>query len=106
MTHPARSLPPTEAAAPRPSLVPSPGASPEAAAPSLPTVGAPAWPWYRREPWLAVELLGFLPLLVALVVPRRLQLALIAAGGLLVALGLLLLWRQGPFAARRPTDRR
>ena len=95
MTHPARPLPPVEAAAPRPTLVPSDVRSPES-----------AWPWYRREPWLAVELLGFLPLLLALAVPRRFQLALIAAGLLLVALGLVLLWRQGPFAARRPTDGR
>ena len=89
MTHPARSLPPTEAAAP-----------------SLPTVAGSDWPWHRREPWLAVELLGFVPLLAALAVPRRFQLALIAVGLLLVALGLVLLWRQGPFAARRPTDGR
>jgi hypothetical protein len=90
MTNPARPLPPLDATAP-----------------TLPaTESRTAWPWYRREPWLAVELLAFVPLLAALAVPRRFQLALIAVGGLLVALGLVLLWRQGPFAARRPTDGR
>jgi len=76
------------------------------AASHTPAPTAPERRWYHREPWLAVELLAFVPLLAALAVPRRFQLALIGIGALLVALGLVLLWRQGPFAARRPTDGR
>ena len=101
MSLPARSPLPTEepatphavAPAPRPTLV-------------APVPDARRWPWYRSEPWLAVELSAFVPLLVAIALPGRFQLALLVLAGLLVVLGLVMLVRQGPFTPRRPTDHR
>ncbi|WP_284351336.1 hypothetical protein [Roseisolibacter agri] len=99
MSHPARPLPtalptPESAApAPHPTLVPT-------------AADATSWPWYRSEPWLAVELSAFVPLLVVIAFPGRFQIALLALAGLLVVLGLVMLVRQGPFAPRRPSDHR
>ena len=104
MSHPAHSLPtalPTPQSATPESVVPAPR-------PTLVprTADATSWPWYRSEPWLAVELSAFVPLLVAIAFPGRFQIALLALAGLLVVLGLVMLVRQGPFTPRRPTDHR
>ena len=55
------------------------------------------WPWYRSEPWLAVELSGLLPIVVAFVVPLRFRVPLIAIAMVLVVTGLSMLFRQGSF---------
>ena len=53
-------------------------------------------PWYRREPWLAVELAAFLPMVAAFLVPEQLGVPLVGFSGFLVAAGLALLIRRGP----------
>jgi hypothetical protein len=52
--------------------------------------------WYRREPWLAVSLLGFVPIGVGFFTPQSVHVPLLAMAGLLVLVGIGLLVRQGP----------
>jgi uncharacterized membrane protein len=102
-------LPPAAVAAPE-NPAPLAEAAPEA--PSAPPVErrpapadpAPADPvaepaepgvsWYRSEPWLAVLLAAFVPLLGASVAPVALRVPLVGVGGLIVAVGLAMLVRR------------
>jgi Meckel syndrome type 1 protein len=84
---------------------PAPTETPAAGSPALAVSVEPAAgerPWYRAEPWLAVLVAAFVPLLVAVVAPAALRLPLVAAGGVLVAVGLALLLRRDR-AVRRPS---
>jgi hypothetical protein len=55
---------------------------------------APGRPWYRSEPWLAVCLAAFVPLLIAIVAPAAAKMPLLAVGGALVVVGVGMLLRQ------------
>ena len=50
--------------------------------------------WYRREPWLLVCLLAFVPLGIAPIVGKPLQTALLWLAGLMLLAGVVLLARQ------------
>lgn len=50
-------------------------------APRLTPAGADALPWYRREAWLALCLVAFVPLLIGIVAPKSWQLLLFALSG-------------------------
>jgi hypothetical protein len=65
------------------------------------TAGVTALPWYRSESWLAVMLAGFVPLLFAAIAPEAAQYPLIGVSGVLLAIGGVMLIRQGVF--RPPT---
>ena len=92
----ARPMPPAQASPPAPSSAPEPAASVVPPVPPPAVSDAPtSAPWYRREAWLLVSLAGFLPLLLALVVPQSLRVPLIAVAGLLIACGTVMLARRG-----------
>jgi hypothetical protein len=57
-------------------------------------------PWYRREAWLAVQLLAVVPMAAGMFVPRADRIPYFALGGMLVAVGLALLVRQEVRGAR------
>jgi 4-amino-4-deoxy-L-arabinose transferase-like glycosyltransferase len=59
-----------------------------------------ARPWYRREPWLAVILVAFVPVLVGFATPQHFHMPLMALSALLTLTALALLIRQGPFRPR------
>ncbi len=52
-----------------------------------------AAPWYRRESWLVVCLVAFVPLLLGTVVTKGLQLALFSLSGVAFATSIVLLVR-------------
>jgi hypothetical protein len=56
-------------------------------------------PWYRRETWLAVQITAIIPILGAMLVPASYRLPLCVLGGLLVAIGTLMLLRHKPTVA-------
>jgi hypothetical protein len=62
-----------------------------------------ATPWYRAEPWLAVAVTAFVPVILALVVPAQLKGALAGVAGALMLWSLWLLMRRG--APRREDER-
>ncbi|AHG92315.1 hypothetical protein J421_4780 (plasmid) [Gemmatirosa kalamazoonensis] len=62
-----------------------------------------AWRWYRSEPWLALVLAAYVPMLVAFFTPQRFHLAFMVVSGALMVAALVLLLRQGPFQPRRPS---
>ena len=72
--------------------------------PHLPSSGSPTrpsndpqvvnQPWYRRESWLALCFLSFVPIVLALVLPESLKTPLLGAGVLIAAVGLAMLVRK------------
>jgi len=54
-------------------------------------------PWYRSEPWLAVMLAGFVPLLATLVAPDAAKYPLIGLSMLALVVGGVMLIRHGVF---------
>ena len=63
--------------------------------------------WYRREPWAAVTLSAFVPIVAAFALPEGVRVALLALSALLLVLGVVLLARQGLFREREsPTTGR
>jgi hypothetical protein len=69
-----------------------------AARPSVPAhAPAASRPWYRREPWLAVVLAGYVIMGVAFLMPERLHPAFLVASGALMLAAVALLLRQGLF---------
>lgn len=56
--------------------------------------------WYRREPWLAVMLVAFVPLIAAVVAPDAAQYPLIGLTVLALIAGAAMLIRQGVFGAQ------
>jgi hypothetical protein len=62
-----------------------------------------ALPWYRRETGLAVTLAGFVPALLAVVLPVALRLPLLVLAGVLLAAGLFLIIQR---ELRRPSERK
>ena len=62
----------------------------------------PGWPWYRGEPWLAINLSAFVPLGTALALPEWTHIPLLGASAMLAALSIVLLIRQGLFRANEP----
>ena len=69
---------------------------PEARAERAPADGT-SRPWYRREPWLAVMLAGFVPLTAAIFAPDPARYALMGLTGLALIIGAAMLMRQGVF---------
>ena len=62
-------------------------------------------PWYRREPWLLMQLLAFAPIVAAMVLPKTYQLPLFGLGGMLVVVGMVLLVRRELTTSRsRPVE--
>ena len=53
--------------------------------------------WYRREPWLAVMLAGFVPLAAAIPAPDAVQYPLLGLTVIAVVIGSVMLVRQGVF---------
>ena len=53
--------------------------------------------WYRREPWLAVMLAAFVPLVAAAIAPDAARYPLIGLTGLAIVVGVAMLIRQGVF---------
>ena len=51
-------------------------------------------PWYRRESWLAICFLAFIPITLALLLPASLKAPLLAVGVLLAVVGLAMLVRK------------
>ena len=51
-------------------------------------------PWYRREPWLVVQLLAFVPIIAAMFLPKAYHLPLFGVGGSLIIVGIVLLIRR------------
>lgn len=60
-------------------------------------------PWYRREAGLAVTLAGFVPALLAVVLPVALRLSLLGLAGVLLAAGLFLIIQR---ELRLPSERK
>jgi hypothetical protein len=58
---------------------------------------ATPWPWYRREPWLAVALASFAPIGAGFALPQEFHYLLLGMSGVLVVLSIAMLFRQGPF---------
>ena len=58
--------------------------------------GNSALPWYRRETWLAVQIAAIVPILGAMLVPVTYRLPLCVLGGVLVAVGTVMLLRHKP----------
>jgi len=56
-------------------------------------------PWYRREKWLAVQIAAIVPILGAMLVPATDRLPLCIFGGVLVAVGTVMLLRHKPMPA-------
>jgi hypothetical protein len=54
-------------------------------------------PWYRSEPWLAVMLAAFVPLVAAVVAPDAAQYPLIGLSVLALIVGAVMLIRHGVF---------
>ena len=63
------------------------------------TGGGSDLPWYRRESWLAVQILAIVPILSAMLVPETYRLPLCILGGVLVAVGTVMLLRHKPMPA-------
>lgn len=79
--------------------VPSPGpVAHEHVAPSPAPAAAvaadPAVPWYRSEPWLALCMGAFVPILLAIWLPPALRVPLLGLGAALMLGGLALLARR------------
>jgi hypothetical protein len=72
-----------------PSRVAVPHAEPAASGTSL--------PWYRSEPWIALALGAFAPLLGAVIAPDMAQYPLIGLSGVLLVASIVMLLRQGVF---------
>ena len=58
--------------------------------------GSSDLPWYRREAWLAVQIAAMVPILGAMLVPATYRLPLCILGGVLVAIGTVMLLRHKP----------
>jgi hypothetical protein len=56
-------------------------------------------PWYRRERWLAVQLVALIPILGAMLVPVQYRVPLCILGGVLVAIGTVMMLRHDPTGA-------
>ena len=54
-------------------------------------------PWYRSEPWMAVALVAFAPLVAAVIAPDTAQYYLIGLSGVLLVVSIVMLLRQGVF---------
>ena len=63
------------------------------------TAGGSGLPWYRREKWLAVQIVAIVPILSAMLVPVTYRLSLCILGGVLVAVGTVMLLRHKPMPA-------
>ena len=62
-----------------------------------PAVSDTSRPWYRSEPWMAVALAAFAPLVAAVIAPDTAQYYLIGLSGVLLAVSIVMLLRQGVF---------
>jgi hypothetical protein len=58
---------------------------------------ATPWPWYRREPWLAVALASFVPIGVGFALPQQHHYLLLGMSAVLVVLSIAMLIREGRF---------
>ena len=80
-------------------------------APHVPDV--PGTSWYRRERWLAVQLVALIPILGAMFAPAAYRAPMCIVGGALIAMGTVMMLRhhQSSGGTRKgpdlqPTDRR
>ena len=69
------------------------------AEPKAPSDGAANLPWYRRETWLAVQIVAIIPIVGAILVPAAYRLPLCVLGGALVAIGTVMMLRHKPASA-------
>ena len=69
------------------------------AEPVAPSDGTADRPWYRRETWLAVQIMAIPPILGAMLVPESYRLPLCILGGTLVAIGTVMMLRHKPSSA-------
>ena len=53
-------------------------------------------PWYRKERWLVVQLAALVPILGAMLVPVAYRVPLCILGGVLVAIGTVMMLRHEP----------
>jgi hypothetical protein len=53
-------------------------------------------PWYRKERWLVVQLAALIPILGAMLVPVAYRVPLCILGGVLVAIGTVMMLRHDP----------
>lgn len=53
-------------------------------------------PWYRKERWLVVQLAALVPILGAMLVPPAYRVPLCILGGVLVAIGTVMMLRHEP----------
>ena len=83
------------AAEPRPLATPSDNHAARSRDSAARRQQVPAATWYRRERWLVVTLVAFLPVLAALFAPMELRLPLVGASVLLVLIGVGMLLRHG-----------
>lgn len=67
--------------------------------PEVTTAASADVPWYRREKWLAVQVVAIVPILSAMLVPASYRLPLCVLGGALVAIGTVMLLRHKPTPA-------
>jgi hypothetical protein len=91
--HPEAPVAPHDAPQAHDSVVPTPAAD-----------GAAALPWYRKERWLVVQLAALIPILGAMLAPEAYRVLLCIVGGVLVAIGTVMMLRHDP-AGARPSQR-
>ena len=80
-----------------PEADPQAGPNREPASHAEPAAADTSLPWYRSEPWIAVALAAFAPLLGAVIAPDVAQYPLIVLSGTLLVASIVMLLRQGLF---------
>jgi len=65
------------------------------------TVADESSPWYRRESWVVVVMMAFVPLIGAFIAPETAQYPLIGLSVVALVIGAVMLVRQG---VHRPTE--
>ena len=97
----ARSIPPTP---PERSPERSTDRTPERTPERTPAPRAPDLPWYRKERWLAVQLLALIPILGAMFAPAAYRAPMCIVGGALIAIGTVMMLRHHQSSARQQTS--
>lgn len=80
-------------------VAPDDPSPPHSFEPRAPSDSAADLPWYRRETWLAVQIVAIIPILGAILLPVSYRLPLCILGGTLVAIGTVMLLRHNPASA-------
>ena len=80
-----------------PEADPQAGPNREPASHAEPAAADTSLPWYRSEPWIAVALAAFAPLLGAVIAPESALYPLISLSVVALVVGTVMLVRQGLF---------